>query len=82
VTWAELFESGKVLGRPVVVSLLKAYFCPDTGAKLKRGMRFNIDANGELWLKESKSIKWQYEPAIKVKPDAEIPETVFFVEVF
>lgn len=79
-TWNQLVEEAKAEGRRVVVSLLAPYFCPDTGGKFKRGQRFNVDPNGELWLKDGKSIKWQYEAAIVVNGDNAIPTQLFFIE--
>lgn len=79
-TWRELVEAAKAQERVQVVSLLKPYFCADTGGKFKRGHRFNVSDHGSLWLKESKSHKWKYEPAIKVDPDSAIPFEYFFLE--
>jgi hypothetical protein len=79
-TWNQLVEDAKASGNRVVVSLLGPYFCPDTGGKFKRGQRFNVDPNGELWLKNSQSIKWQYQAAIVVDGEKTVPTNLFFIE--
>ncbi|MGQ4801706.1 hypothetical protein ACUBIP_26230, partial [Escherichia coli] len=78
--WAQLIEAGKAAEKVQIVSLLKPYFCPETGGKFKRGHRFNVSDHGSLWLKESKSHKWHYEPAIKVDVESTIPTAYFLVE--
>jgi hypothetical protein len=80
VTWADILAHGKSAGMPRVVSLLKPYFCPDTGGHFKRGMRFNVSDHGSLWLKNSSSIKWQYAPAIKVQASHPVPLAYFLLE--
>lgn len=80
ITWADVLALGKAKGMPQVVSLLKPYFCPDTGGHFKRGMRFNVSDYGTLWLKNSASIKWQYAPAIKVQPNSPVPLAYFILE--
>lgn len=80
MTWNQLVEKAKESGERARVSLLAPYFCPSTGGKFKRGQIFNVDPNGELWLSNGKSIKWQYEPAIRVEGENSIPTQLFYIE--
>lgn len=80
MTWQQLFDNARETGARAIVSALKPYFCTATGGHFKRGMAFNVDANGELWLKNGKSIKWQYEPAIRVDPESPVCRETFYLE--
>lgn len=80
MTWHQLILASQAAEKTAVVSLLKPYFCTATGGKFKRGQRFNVSNYGKLWLKDSTSVKWQYEPAIEVDDESTIPTAYFFVE--